>query len=101
MPAKRQSKLSFTDLSKRVDQPEPLEVEVAPDVWLTFHDPFEGNYDEEFEMPETPAEQMRKLLGDEAYEEFRSKNVNLSGRTYIAITTAVMEHFRLGEDSAS
>jgi hypothetical protein len=97
----RTNRVSFADLSKRVDQPEPLVVEVAPGVELTFEDPFDGDYDVDFTMPDTPREQMQLLLGDEAFEAFDSSDVKLSGRQYVAVIEAVMGHFRLGEGDAS
>lgn len=100
MPAKK-NRLSFADLSKKVDQPEPFEVEVAPDVVLTFHDPYGGSYDEELEMPDRPREQLRVLLGDDGFAAFEKTEVELDSRTYVALVQSVMEHFRLGEDNAS
>ncbi len=100
MPANK-NRLSFADLSKKVDQPEPYEVEVAPDVVLTFQDPYGGSYDEELEMPDKPREQMRVLLGDAGFEEFEKSEVHLDSRTYVALVQSVMDHFRLGEETAS
>ena len=97
----RTNRVTFNELSKRVDQPDPFEVEVAPDVWITFQDPFDDEYDSEFEMSDKPAEQMRQLLGDKAFEEFEASDVHLTGRQYAALAAMVMDHFRVGEDNAS
>lgn len=98
---KKKNHVSFVELQKQVDAPEPLVVEVAPGVELTFHDPFGGAYDQDFEMPDKPREQMIMLLGEEAFEAFEEKGVTIDGRTYVAIAQKVMEHFQLGEGNAS